>query len=190
MVVVGSDAWSNNKPKLVFVHGYGGAGVLFFKMYRHLIEHFQVYFVDIIGMAGSSKAGDYSTSNLSHDQLLDYFSDYMERWRQQVGLTKFILAGHSFGGFLVGHYARKYPQYIERLLLLSPIGIKSYSADRLETAVIEREMVQQNPRFAQRRCCCFSFLCVMKCFFNCRISPFGALRCCCCCARSRIDSFV
>lgn len=39
-------------------------------------------------------------------------------------LKNFILAGHSFGGYIVGHYALKYPHFIEKLLLISPIGIR------------------------------------------------------------------
>ena len=33
------------------------------------------------------------------------------------------MAGHSFGGFISGHYAAKYPHKIEHLLLLSPAGV-------------------------------------------------------------------
>ena len=38
-------------------------------------------------------------------------------------LTGFILVGHSFGGFVSGHYAVKYPQHIKKLLMLSPFGV-------------------------------------------------------------------
>lgn len=33
------------------------------------------------------------------------------------------MAAHSFGGYLSGHYSLKYPQYVKKLLLISPIGI-------------------------------------------------------------------
>lgn len=39
-------------------------------------------------------------------------------------LEKFILAGHSFGGYIVGNYALKYYKHIEKLQLISPIGIR------------------------------------------------------------------
>lgn len=38
--------------------------------------------------------------------------------------TEFFLAAHSFGGYLSGHYAFKYPTYVKKLLLISPIGIR------------------------------------------------------------------
>lgn len=34
------------------------------------------------------------------------------------------MAGHSFGGFVIGNYASKYPQYIIKVVLLSPIGVR------------------------------------------------------------------
>jgi alpha-beta hydrolase superfamily lysophospholipase len=38
-------------------------------------------------------------------------------------LKDFYLAGHSFGGYISGNYAIKYPQHIKKLLMLSPAGI-------------------------------------------------------------------
>lgn len=38
-------------------------------------------------------------------------------------LKDFILAGHSFGGYICGHYACKYPQHLKKLLMLSPVGV-------------------------------------------------------------------
>ena len=40
------------------------------------------------------------------------------------GMTGFVLAGHSFGGYLAGNYAVKFPQHVKKLLLISPIGIR------------------------------------------------------------------
>ena len=44
-------------------------------------------------------------------------------------LKGFILAGHSFGGYICGHYACKYPQYIKKLLMLSPAGVNKKPDD-------------------------------------------------------------
>ncbi len=35
--------------------------------------------------------------------------DFIEKWRIEMDLTDFYLGGHSFGGYLVSHYALKYP---------------------------------------------------------------------------------
>ena len=51
--------------------------------------------------------------------------DVMEKWRIGMdNLTDFILCAHSYGGYLMGTYASKYPQHIRKLMLLSPLGLK------------------------------------------------------------------
>ena len=39
-------------------------------------------------------------------------------------ITNFYLIGHSYGGFLAGHYAIKYRQHIKKVILMSPVGIR------------------------------------------------------------------
>ena len=39
-------------------------------------------------------------------------------------MEKFVLAGHSFGGYIAGNYAVKYHKYVTKLLMLSPIGVR------------------------------------------------------------------
>ncbi|MPC88879.1 Protein ABHD4 [Portunus trituberculatus] len=34
----------------------------------------------------------------------------IDGWREKIGLEKFILLGHSFGGFLAAAYAIKHPE--------------------------------------------------------------------------------
>lgn len=41
-----------------------------------------------------------------------------------MNLTNFFLAGHSYGGYIVGNYALKYSHHIKKLLLISPVGIR------------------------------------------------------------------
>lgn len=36
---------------------------------------------------------------------------------------KVDLIGHSFGGFVTARYAMKYPEYIRKYLLMSPLGV-------------------------------------------------------------------
>lgn len=114
-----------SKPKLVFVHGYAGSGALFFKIIKQMCKYFCLIFVDVIGMGASSRPSDYDAEKFTAEQSIAYFNDYMERWRVAMDdMRDFYLVGHSFGGYLVGNYAAQYPQYIKKLMLLSPIGVK------------------------------------------------------------------
>jgi cardiolipin-specific phospholipase len=42
---------------------------------------------------------------------------------EQYKLGQFTLVGHSFGGFVAAHYALKNPHKIEKLILISPLGM-------------------------------------------------------------------
>jgi pimeloyl-ACP methyl ester carboxylesterase len=75
-------------------------------------------------MGGSSRPDNFDKSG-SPQKCINYFLDYMTKWRIAMGnLSGFYIAGHSFGGFIVGNYALRYKQHIKRVLLISPIGIK------------------------------------------------------------------
>lgn len=54
----------------------------------------------------------------------DYFIDAIEKWRQWNHIERFNLVGHSFGGYISCKYALKYPNHINRLALLSPLGVE------------------------------------------------------------------
>jgi len=72
-------------------------------------------------MGGSSRPPFELTDSEETDS---FFADSLEKWREKMGITQFILAGHSFGGYVSGVYASFYPQHIKKLLLLSPIGVR------------------------------------------------------------------
>ena len=78
---------------------------------------------DLPGMGGSSRPDNFDT-NFKPLQVIDYFVEYIEKWRVKMELTNFYLTAHSYGGYMSGHYAVKYHQHIKKLLLLSPIGTK------------------------------------------------------------------
>lgn len=106
---------------MVIVHGYGASGIVFYKMFKELAQHFHLILVDMLGMGGSSRP-EFKSKNANEAE--EYFVESLEQWRVNMGNIKdFILVGHSFGGFIVGNYANRYPQYIIKLMLISPVGI-------------------------------------------------------------------
>ena len=66
-----------------------------------------------------------------------FFVESIELFRIAVNWDSFILLGHSFGGFISGHYASTYPHRVNHLVLLSPAGVavtetKSAGPDAME----------------------------------------------------------
>ena len=112
-----------SREKLVLVHGYGGSGLIFWPIIKTLAEHYHLIMVDILGMGGSSWPKIRINDGASADIFL---CEFLETWRKAFGgITNFILAGHSFGGYTAGIYACKYHRHIKKLLMLSPIGVNS-----------------------------------------------------------------
>lgn len=92
------------KPKLVFIHGYGASGAMFYSIMRQLSEHFHVIFVDLPGMGSSTRVPFFCKTP---EQAKNFFLGYLEDWRVAMGrLRGFYLAGHSFGGYIAGVYAK------------------------------------------------------------------------------------
>jgi abhydrolase domain-containing protein 5 len=95
----------SSKPKIVLIHGYGGSSVKFWKIIKPLIENYHLIMIDIIGMGASSRP----RFNLSDPNKIDeYLVEWLEKWRIKMGLEDFVLAGHSFGGYVSGLYATKH----------------------------------------------------------------------------------
>ncbi len=83
-----------------------------------LSESHPLYAFDVLGFGRSSRP------SFSNDPVTaeNEFINSIEEWRQQVGLDRMILMGHSFGGFLSTAYALTYPQHVEALILVDPWG--------------------------------------------------------------------
>ncbi|CAI2372178.1 unnamed protein product [Moneuplotes crassus] len=127
-----------SKPHIVIVHGFGGAGMIFFKMFKQLSQHFHVYLIDILGM-GRSNRGDFDCE--TYEECESYFVNSIEKWRHKIGIGKMNLFGHSFGGFICSKYALRYAERINKLMLFSPWASEACTEDQLNG--LEEEMKEQ-----------------------------------------------
>jgi len=91
-----------------------------------------------------------------------------------MNLTGFVLAGHSFGGFIAGHYACKYPHHIRKLLMLSPFGVPKRHFTDEEFAEEYKKMEPLRP--TDKKPPKFAFTFVFKKVWKNQWSPFGFLR--------------
>jgi alpha-beta hydrolase superfamily lysophospholipase len=108
---------SKNTP-IVLIHGYlAGIGIWRFNI-DDLSESRPLYAIDLLGFGRSSRS-HFGTDPI---EVENQFVDSIEEWRKVMKLDKFVLLGHSFGGYIVTLYTLKYPQYIEKLILDDPWG--------------------------------------------------------------------
>jgi cardiolipin-specific phospholipase len=131
---------------IVVAHGYGAGLGFFFKNFRALQSTgAMVHTLDWLGMANSSrpplpsigrrrKSMEYITDEDAPEYLdphdvhgvkatESFFVDSLEQWRHKSDIDKMILVGHSLGGYLSTAYALKYPERVEKLVLVSPVGV-------------------------------------------------------------------
>jgi pimeloyl-ACP methyl ester carboxylesterase len=79
-----------------------------------LAETFTVVRVDIPG---------FGLSDSFHDDdkyTPEYAVEFMEKARKRLGYDKMHVVGNSLGGFLAWYYAVKYPEHVDKLLLIDP----------------------------------------------------------------------
>ncbi|KAM3141159.1 hypothetical protein pb186bvf_006764 [Paramecium bursaria] len=120
----------DDKPIALLLHGYGGSNVHYSRMYKELIKMFHVYSIDLPGMGFSSK-GDINISD--RDNTLNFFMGTIGNFIQKTFQgQKINLFGHSFGGYIAAQLASRYPQYIDKLFLLSPAGTTFHSQEEIK----------------------------------------------------------
>lgn len=104
--------------KIVFLHGGAGDNHLNFLPHcKALSKDFHLYFYDQTD-AGQS----YSEEKPTYSVALEV--EHLEQLRQHWQIDKLNLVGHSWGSILALHYAHKYPQHVNKLLLTGAIGIE------------------------------------------------------------------
>ncbi|KAJ2959125.1 hypothetical protein NQZ79_g5397 [Umbelopsis isabellina] len=113
----------SDKPDLVLVHGYGGGKAIWIRNIDELSKHYRVHTVDLLGW-GRSTRNRYCGSDATKAQ--SYFVDSLESWREAMNIKKMTLLGHSFGGFVSTSYALKHRDRLNKLVLLSPIGLQGF----------------------------------------------------------------
>lgn len=118
------------KKTLVLTHGYGAGLGFYFKNFYSLsqVPGYRTIAIDWLGMGLSSRP-PFPTKKSSNEiddrpeRAEAFFVESLEEWRKAMKLESFVLAGHSLGGYLSVCYALKYPQRVEKLILLSPVGV-------------------------------------------------------------------
>ena len=113
---------SPKKENFIMIHGYIGSSNNYIGLCPYLMEKYNLFIPDTIGLALSSRPQVKFTSTV---QCTDFFIDTIEKWRQTLQISSFYICGHSLGGYFAGAYSLKYPQDIKKVLLLSPACISN-----------------------------------------------------------------
>jgi len=115
------------KPPIVMLHGHSQSAANYYAVLPVLTNAVDrhVFALDMLGCGLSTrekwKYGFGEDCDLKVAE--SYFVDAIEEWREKMGIEKICLVGHSMGGYVSFCYAEKYPERIENLTLISPVGV-------------------------------------------------------------------
>ena len=103
-------------PAILILHGWGGSSDSWAKVQESLSTEFKVICPDLPGF------GKTNTPALPW-KLNDYL-DFVLKFSSEIGMDKFILIAHSFGGRISIKLAAEHPDKIIKMVLTAPAGLK------------------------------------------------------------------
>lgn len=108
----------SGKQTLLLVHGLASNAGFWRYAIPALSKHFRVIAVDLPGYGKSGK-GAYAYN-------MSFYAESIHKLLQELRIEKVVYAGHSMGGQIGIHFALKYPQHVEKLILCSPAGLEKF----------------------------------------------------------------
>jgi pimeloyl-ACP methyl ester carboxylesterase len=138
-------ATAKQKPILIMIHGFRGThhGLLL------IAKKLQGYTIAIPDLPGFGRGPKFKKYNLeSYVEWLEAFITKHSNGR------KVILLGHSFGSIISASYAQQFPQTIDKLVLVNPIGSPALEGPKkimTKLAVLYYKIGAKTPeKFAQK----------------------------------------
>jgi pimeloyl-ACP methyl ester carboxylesterase len=121
-----------NGQTAVLLHGKNFCGATWEATIKELTgAGYRVIAPDQIGFCKSSKPQGYQFS------LAGLAANTNELLKSR-GVEKAVIVGHSMGGMLATRYALQYPDAVERLVLVDPIGLEDWQAKGVPYASVDQ----------------------------------------------------
>jgi pimeloyl-ACP methyl ester carboxylesterase len=116
---------------LVLMHGGPGADLYTMMSFKPLSKHFTLVLYDhrCNGRSDGADVTSMTMENLTADA---------DALRQALGFEKWVVLGHSFGGYVALEYALRYPQSLSQLLLVDTGGDYRYGRENAPKVLTQR----------------------------------------------------
>jgi len=133
-----------NGRTIVLLHGKNFCAATWEGTMRFLQSNgFRVIVPDQIGFCKSSKPASYQYTfqQLAHNTkaLLD-----------SIGVQRFTVMGHSTGGMLATRIALMFPQQVEQLVMVNPIGLEDWKAEGVPSLSLDQWHAREKQITAER----------------------------------------
>jgi pimeloyl-ACP methyl ester carboxylesterase len=121
-----------NGRTVVLLHGKNFCAATWQETIAVLSQNgYRVIAPDQVGFCGSSKPQGYqfSFAQLAHNT---------QALLQSLEVDRVTVIGHSMGGMLAARFALNYPNMVEQLVLVNPIGLEDWQAEGVPYATIDQ----------------------------------------------------
>ena len=118
----------SSEKTLVLVHGLGASAERWSHVIPLFSESFRVVVPDLIGFGFSDKP--------LVDYTPEFFSDFLNGFFREAGISNPFLIGSSLGGQISAEFAAKNPDSIQKLILVSPAGVMKQSTPALDAYIM------------------------------------------------------
>jgi 4,5:9,10-diseco-3-hydroxy-5,9,17-trioxoandrosta-1(10),2-diene-4-oate hydrolase len=109
--------WTAGERGSIVILLHGGSGSVEFWLYNITIlgQHHRVYAFDMVGSGRSDKP--------SASYSLAYQAEFVKAFMDTMGINRATLIGNSMGGGAALQFALKFPQRLEKLVLVDSMGL-------------------------------------------------------------------
>ena len=105
-------------PPMLLLHASAVSGWSWKHNVEELSQYYRTYAIDLISDAGKSRFTSMDHIMKTGQDEADLYAEIAD----QLGVEKAIVVGASEGGFVASHFAIHYPERIEKLVLMGPMG--------------------------------------------------------------------
>jgi pimeloyl-ACP methyl ester carboxylesterase len=105
----------SGRPCIVLVHGIAGDSSEWEPVLTRLSEHYDVVAPDLAGHGDSTR--------LRGDHSIGAFATWLRDVVEALEIERATFVGHSLGGGVVMQFAYQFPDYVERMVLVSSGGL-------------------------------------------------------------------
>jgi pimeloyl-ACP methyl ester carboxylesterase len=105
----------SGRPCIVLVHGIAGDSSEWAPVFDLLAKEYDVLAPDLAGHGQSTR--------LKGDHSIGAFASWLRDLIEGLGIERATFVGHSLGGGVVMQFAYQFPEYVERMVLVSSGGL-------------------------------------------------------------------
>ena len=113
---------------LVLIHGLGASAERWEKVLPFFNKNFRVIIPDLIGFGLSDKP--------VIDYTVDFFVSFLEKFLKSLNIKSTYLIGSSLGGQICAEFTASHPNFIKKLVLVSPSGMMKQSTPALDAYIM------------------------------------------------------